>query len=206
MGILRTVLDDCSRWPIIAIGILYLYLNVHILKTKEIEELAYTDALTGLFNATAYRIRLNKLDEQIRNGNAEFAVVIMDINDLKIVNDRMSHQAGNQLIIAAARFISGTFANSKIYRIGGDEFVAVLEGEDYKNRKRLVGQFFKGMGMLKFSYDLKEYPLSVAVGYADYDIKKEMHYADVFKIADRNMYENKKAYKTGKGRPEKNYN
>ena len=91
-----------------------------------INGLAYRDALTGVKNKTAYQDTESRFEEEMRQGKPEFAVVVLDINGLKKVNDTYGHDFGDMLIISACRLICKTFQHSPVYRIGGDEFAAFV--------------------------------------------------------------------------------
>ena len=94
---------------------------------------AYVDGLTGVKNVTAYKEYTKEIDKKLRNGNAKFALALFDVNGLKYVNDNFGHEKGNMLIIDSCRCICRTFKRSPVFRIGGDEFVVVVEGEDLNN-------------------------------------------------------------------------
>ena len=189
------VFDYFSFWPIVAIDIAYLYMTVQSKSSHDNSVAAFVDSLTGVKNAAAYRTALFRIDDMINGGSAKFAVVVMDISGLKNVNDEYGHSVGDNLIIGAARFICSVFSHSPVYRIGGDEFVAILENTDYDNRKALIEAFLEGTKCLNVYSDDVAIPITIAVGMAKYKHEKEMRYADVFKLADRRMYEHKKQQK-----------
>ena len=79
------------------------------------------------------------LDRQILEGNKpEFAITILDVNDLKQVNDTLGHQAGDKYLCEASKIICNIFAHSPVFRIGGDEFAVISQGSDYENIDELV--------------------------------------------------------------------
>ena len=73
------------------------------------------------------------MDERI-SGTEEpaFAAVLFDINNLKLVNDTQGHNAGDTYIRKATHIICQYFSHSQVFRIGGDEFAVVLEGQDFQ--------------------------------------------------------------------------
>ena len=73
--------------------------------------------------------------------------------------------------------------------------MVILENSDYDNREVLVESFHTGVRCLNLHNDDDVIPIYIAFGMAIYKEEKEMHYADVFKLADRRMYEHKKAQK-----------
>ena len=161
---------------------------------SKLEFYVYRDKLTGVRNAAAYIVKSSELNKQIEfMPDLAYAIVLFDVNFLKKVNDNLGHQAGDKLIQNAAKVICDVFKNSHVYRIGGDEFVAVLEGEDYENRDELLLLFDKTISETTFTFADEVINLSVARGMAIYE--SGMVFADVSKKADGEMYNNKKAIK-----------
>ena len=159
-------------------------------------ELARRDSLTGARNSTAYREFIASVRKSMDSGmrHSPFSIVICDINNLKYINDYKGHSAGDEYIRSAYRMISGVFAHSPVFRIGGDEFVAVPAGSDHENRASLV-ELLKTRSLENLRHG--EGPV-VAVGYAVYDEQNDHSVSAVFDRADESMYEDKKALKSGK--------
>ncbi|KLU71766.1 MAG: hypothetical protein RHS_2480 [Robinsoniella sp. RHS] len=160
-----------------------------------INELAYRDPLTGVKNKTAYLEVANKMDELARLKRPEFAVIVFDINGLKNVNDTYGHDFGDILIADTCKIICHTFKQTPIYRIGGDEFVALLENDDYKNSIQLLNQLQKDID----AYNEQPHntiEISVAKGIAVYSEATDYTFQDVFKRADNAMYYNKAKMKS----------
>ena len=157
------------------------------------KRLARHDELTGIKNKTAY----SELEETIQSSidrkerTLPFAVAVCDVNDLKKVNDTEGHQAGDELIKAAAKMICNTFTHSPVYRIGGDEFVVFLQGDDFNSREELVGR----MRVIVMQNNIKKSGPVIAIGISEYDPKNDRRVTDVFEHADNLMYENKKELK-----------
>lgn len=159
----------------------------------EINRLAYIDALTGVENKTAYNDTVIRLEKSIRNGEAEFAVAVLDINGLKQTNDIRGHHYGDMLISNAAKIISTTFDGCPVYRIGGDEFVVVFEGEHYHDKDAFCADF---MAVMETEHGREtDLPISIAFGISEYDPNNDESFNDVFKRADIEMYKNKKEIK-----------
>ena len=153
--------------------------------------LAYTDSLTGVKNTHAYVESEKLLDQRIAEGTIrEFGVVVFDMNGLKQVNDTEGHEAGDRYIQEACRLICRQFQHSPVYRIGGDEFVALLEGEDYINRTILMSAFETHVEMNRHSGKAV-----VASGLAEFRPGQDNSYRRVFERADRRMYMRKSALK-----------
>ena len=85
--------------------------------------------------------------------------------------------------------------NRRIFRIGGDEFVVILQNNDFENRERLFIQFESDCANTFVKEGDMKIPVRIAWGFAKFDSSKDMNFADVFKRADDAMYENKRKAK-----------
>ena len=156
----------------------------------------FIDALTSVRNKGGFNDYIQGL--QIRLDNKEpvaFAVIILDCNNLKIVNDQFGHDKGDMYIKKASELICRVFKHSPVFRIGGDEFAVVLQNEDYQNRKELTELFNKKSDEIRDSAENKWEQVSVALGMAEYDSQSDTSVDDVIHRADKTMYENKRARK-----------
>lgn len=174
-------------------------LEEHIRREKEqklelgsARYMAYTDQLTGVKNTHAYVEAEKKVDERISAGELkDFGVIFFDLNGLKITNDTKGHEAGDVLLQDACRLICRKFKHSPVYRIGGDEFVAMLEGEDYENRKTLLAEFDTQM-----EENQERGGVVIATGLAVYRPGKDNSYRRIFERADHRMYDRKGTLKS----------
>lgn len=161
-----------------------------------VKGVAYRDSLTGVRNKTAYDKYIQELDEKVKNRDVQdFGIVVLDVNNLKKVNDSFGHGRGNDLLQNACKLICETFAHSPVFRVGGDEFVVVLLNRDYFNRESLLGQLRANMALTQEKYSDPWMQVSIAAGLACYDSGNEDSFAAVEKRADEDMYANKKAMK-----------
>ena len=154
-------------------------------RLAQAQNIANTDALTGVQNRHAYMEAEERLNRQItEHRHLSFAIVIFDVNDLKKVNDNVGHQAGDEILRSACKTISGIFGRTSVFRVGGDEFVAIIQGdnfemlddmirklEDHNTKASITGGVVIACGMAKFEND--------------------SCVASIFDRADRNMYLNK---------------
>ena len=150
---------------------------------------AAVDALTGVKNKHSYLKAEEKINRQIAGKNQPpFAVSVLDVNNLKKVNDTAGHQAGDDCLLQACRLICKTFKHSPVFRVGGDEFVVISQGEDYARVEELTALI-----EAHNKEALRSGGVVVACGmsrFADDD-----SVAAVFERADRMMYENKNMLK-----------
>ena len=157
------------------------------------------DALTNVGSKTAYIRKADELSGMITEGTARFAVAMVDLNDLKRINDQCGHKSGDAYIKGCCRIICDVFKHSPVFRIGGDEFVAVLMGVDYQNRETLLKQI---RSEYTKSYSNTRMPLyqrySAAVGLAVLT-PEDITFEYVFRRADKAMYDDKMSFKKKNG-------
>ena len=150
---------------------------------------ANIDALTGVKNKHAYLVSEAHIDHQIeKHRQSPFAIVIFDVNDLKKVNDTYGHQAGDQYICDACKIICDAFKHSPVFRVGGDEFAVIAEGNDYTHIEELAKRVDNHNEKASQSGGVV-----IACGMARFN--NDTCVASVFERADQNMYKNKNALK-----------
>ena len=159
-------------------------------------KLAYTDGLTGVKSRLAFSEREKEIDQAIADGKVgDMAVVMFDLNGLKQINDSRGHDSGDRYIVEACRLICTVFDHSPVFRVGGDEFVAIQEGRDYDDRVDLLAAFDR-----QNEKNRRTGHAVVAVGMAEYNPDVDNSFKRVLKRADREMYRRKEAMKQGQAR------
>lgn len=93
-------------------------------RVVEHERRAFTDALTGLANRAAFNAALGALNCEVPG---DWALLVLDLDNLKVVNDTFGHQAGDCLLKIAGERIASELAADTVFRIGGDEFATILQ-------------------------------------------------------------------------------
>ncbi|WP_169335583.1 EAL domain-containing protein [Dasania marina] len=102
---------------------------------QQMEQLAYYDTLTGLENRRLFRDGLECLLEEMADSKASCALLFLDLDRFKIINDTLGHDAGDQLLITVAERLSSCVdANDNVARLGGDEFTIILKNINNKER------------------------------------------------------------------------
>lgn len=179
------------------IGFLYLLADSMIEKLIEdlnqnanmqaYRQMAYTDVLTGLENRAAFAEATANLTMQL-----DTALVMLDINDLKAVNDLYGHQEGDRMIVDAAECIDSAFGElGHCYRIGGDEFAVLIQ----KTTEKQIERAFEMLDELLIRrQEDRVYPLRVAKGYG-VRMEEQQSADDLIRTADRRMYQNKRKMK-----------
>lgn len=165
-------------------------------KADAMNALANRDALTGIRNKTAYDHEVQRVESQLADGKKQFGIAMIDLNYLKQINDTYGHEQGNVAIKKLCRLVCTVFAHSPVFRIGGDEFVAVLENNDYEHADELVASM--NAQLVEMSADETLAPwerISAAIGIARFDPEVDTSVTTVFKRADKAMYIRKKEMK-----------
>lgn len=163
------------------------------------DTLAYKDALTGSGNKAAYEKFMKILDWDILVGKAQFAIIMTDLNYLKKINDNFGHDRGNAYIMNMYKMLQENFAESNIFRIGGDEFVVIVQDEHCTKIEDQVANFKATMKEQIENSELEPWErVSAAVGVTYYNPFYHDNANEVFKSADEKMYEDKKAMHAGR--------
>ena len=189
-----------SQSNLVAILIVGIYLTLascllvlmlsQVLKEKyEKEKYIYTsntDELTKCLNRDAYEADIQKLDL-----NSEWVYISLDLNGLKQTNDKMGHSAGDELICAASSCMKFAFASyGKIYRIGGDEFVVLLN-QSVSDLQHILKVFDSTISNWHGKYSNS---MSVSYGIVQSSEQEFDSILSVSKLADERMYKNKSNY------------
>ena len=197
---------------IVAICIVGIYLTLascllvlmlsRVLKEKyEKEKYIYTsntDGLTKCFNRRAYDVDMEKLDL-----SSEWAYISLDLNGLKQANDTFGHSAGDELICAAANCMKFAFASyGKIYRIGGDEFVALLT-QSVTDLESILQVFDSSIQDWHGKYSNS---ISVSYGVVKSSEQDFDSIHSVSKLSDERMYKSKYEYYNMSGNDRRSYN
>ncbi len=169
--------------------------NEMLLNERESEilkKLAYKDILTNMGNRAAYEKYLDKLRENVKG--KEFRLVMMDINNLKFINDNFGHKEGDKAIISCSSVIEETLKpHGQCFRIGGDEFACILmelDDEGYDNQVQRMKE------KLEIINGENPYVLDIAIGSNVYNYNKHEDISEFIHDTDLKMYTNKKLMKS----------
>ena len=181
------------------------HLKIYI---SDLNDLAYADVLTSLHSKGAFDINVKNIEAKLNEagGTPEFAVCIFDCNDLKKVNDQNGHDKGDIYLKEAAAIICDVFRHSPVFRIGGDEFAAILFDKDYANRDELLRIFDETCAGKRSNSKVSWEQVDVARGMAVFDPNEDTSVSDVIRRADKLMYENKWIIKNNKTGSDNNNN
>jgi len=156
----------------------------------------FVDSLTSVRNNGGFNECIQKIQARLDSKKPpEFAVVILNCDNVKTINDQYGHDKGDEYIKTASELICRVFKHSPVFRIGGDEFAVVMQNKDYQYRKELTEQFEKEANEIRASAENKWEQVSVTLGMAEYDPQSDTFVDDVVHHANKAMYENKRARK-----------
>lgn len=162
---------------------------------EQMDRAANTDALTDACSKRAYDLKIKQLDED----RQPYGILLTDINNLKKINDTYGHEQGDVSIKTVCRVICRVFDRSSVYRIGGDEFVVILENEEYENREKLIPELAQAFQANEADDSSEPWErVSATIGFAVFDPAKDESVRNVVQRADDAMYKNKKASKKAK--------
>ena len=159
-----------------------------------LEQMAYQDGLTKAMNRAAYEKELDRL--LVPENEEEFRLILVDINQLKYINDNFGHNVGDEAIISCYECLTMAFgALGTCYRLGGDEFACLLTDTDSYRFKKAKEHFFRLIQAVDARF---KFPYSVALGdklYQRSNLKEPDKFGEFFHDVDGQMYEMKKKMK-----------
>ncbi|MBX3568778.1 MAG: GGDEF domain-containing protein [Rhizobiaceae bacterium] len=161
------------------------------LVNHELTELATTDALTSSLNRRAFTAaverRLKPSGSAVRHG----AMLMLDVDHFKTINDRFGHQAGDEALQLLARTIRHSVrTDDQVGRLGGEEFGILLPGASLQDATEVAERIRRNVAAVEFRPDGgAPHPLSISVGGATY--VDDVHLADLFRLADKRLYDAK---------------
>ena len=161
---------------------------------KKIERQAYTDFLTGLYNRLCCERDMAKYVDTAKKLGIEGAVLYMDLDDFKHINDSLGHQYGDVLLKSIAQGIRNVQGiHNSCYRMGGDEFVIIIPPDQHGMLEQIV-EGIKAVFSRPWFLKDADYYCTMSMGIVHFPTEGE-DVADLIKKADIAMYEAKKSGK-----------
>lgn len=150
------------------------------------------DALTGLANRALFQDRLQGIMARVRREHARFALLYIDLDNFKDVNDEYGHGVGDQLLQEVARRLRGCIRESDtIARFGGDEFVVLLDSIVLPNHALHVARKINAALTVPFDLQGQQLPIKPSIGVAVYPENGDNE-AELLRYADEAMYASKR--------------
>jgi diguanylate cyclase (GGDEF)-like protein len=161
-------------------------------QVRELDRLAHHDPLVPLPNRRGFERQLAGLIDRLERYGDKGALLFIDVDGLKVVNDSFGHDAGDAALIHVAELLVGGVRQSDtVARFGGDEFAILLERVDFAQATETAARLTDLIAGTDFSFNGTPIPLSAAIGIAE--IRPEDTPETVLARADRAMYEQKAA-------------
>jgi diguanylate cyclase (GGDEF)-like protein len=163
--------------------------NLHQMISRQ----AYSDTLTGLPNRRALDERLEQEVQSARRNGYSFAVVMMDLDGFKNVNDTYGHSVGDDVLrVVFSQLARGVRTTDFLARYGGDELTLILTQADMSSARIVTGKIIAGMDRLNFTLpDRKKLKLGISGGIAIYPVHAR-NGPDLLRAADAALYQAKK--------------
>ncbi len=161
---------------------------------EKLKFLATTDSLSGLYNRAEFMNLAQREFALAKRNNEELSLLIMDLDNFKIINDTFGHAAGDEMIREMGSIILSSFRKTDIAgRIGGEEFAVVLKNASLEEAKKVAEQFRETVARRKVIYGEQEISFTVSIGVAAIrgntdDIN---NIEDTLKMADNALYKAK---------------
>jgi diguanylate cyclase (GGDEF)-like protein len=161
-------------------------------RVEQLDHLAHQDSLIDLPNRRGFLRELDRIIARAGRYDAKAALLFVDVDGLKAINDSFGHRAGDEALIQVAGLLSsGVRKSDMVARIGGDEFGILLESADEASAHETASRLIDLIAGCEFVHDGDELPLSVAIGVGL--IGPTDTAATVMARADEEMYRRKAA-------------
>ena len=161
-------------------------------RVERLDELAHQDSLIELPNRRGFMRRLEEAIARVRRYDGSAAMLFVDLDGLKLINDSFGHKAGDEALRQVSRLlVGGVRRNDCVARIGGDEFAILLEQADESSAHDTASRLADAISGCDFIHDGDALPLSVAIGVAM--VGPDDDAAIVMERADEEMYKRKAA-------------
>ena len=157
-----------------------------------LDSLAHQDALVAMPNRRGFLRELERLIAHNERYGGDAALLFVDLDGLKAINDSFGHRTGDEALIKVAALLAeGIRRSDVVARIGGDEFGILLENAGEEKARDTAARLSDAICNCEFRHDRQEVPLSVTIGIAM--IAKNDTVEDVMARADAEMYRGKAA-------------
>jgi len=160
---------------------------------QEMNFRATHDELTGLFNRAEFETRLTRLLHRAHEDDSHHAMMFIDLDQFKIVNDTCGHAAGDQLLCQVTSLLQGCVrTRDTLARLGGDEFGVILEHCTVDQAHRVAQEICDQMSEYRFVHDGRRFKVGTSIGLVPLD-KRWPTIASVLQVADSSCYAAKEA-------------
>lgn len=132
-----------------------------------IRHMAFHDALTGLINRTEFELRVRRALESARNYGASHALLFIDLDQFKIINDTCGHLAGDEMLKRLTRLLQNKIRGSDtLARLGGDEFGVLLEKCSIEQANQIAEHLLRAVQGFRFQWEERAFTIGASIGLA----------------------------------------
>jgi diguanylate cyclase (GGDEF)-like protein len=161
-------------------------------RVEQLDQLAHQDSLINLPNRRGFMRELERLIARVDRYGISAAMLFVDVDGLKMINDTLGHRAGDEALIQVAALLAkGVRHSDVVARIGGDEFGILLESSDETNSHETAARLIQQISACEVLHDGEALPLGVAIGVGMIDALDTAE--AVMERADEAMYRRKAA-------------
>jgi diguanylate cyclase (GGDEF)-like protein len=163
--------------------------------SRRLEGYANTDELTRVYNRRKGLELIREQMDQVTALKNSMLIAFIDIDNLKMINDKFGHIEGDILLTSVAKIISDSLARKDIIcRYGGDEFLAVLPGACMKDMQGIKARMEAAISKHN-THSSKSYAINVSIGFSEYSVKNCKPIEELIQEADDEMYMSKRSKK-----------
>lgn len=183
-------------WTMSLVIILMISAGAYVLRTlflhdKKLEENAYIDALTGLFNRQYFTVSSKILFSQAKRQSQKLSLLMLDIDLFKEINDQYGHHAGDEVLKRLAEFLKTSLRDSDICcRWGGEEFVVLMPETDIDGAMVIAQHINKGLETLPIHYNGFTLFTTISIGVSE--LQDHRNIEEILEEADQALYYSKK--------------
>ncbi len=175
-----SLLDDLHRLLLLPLQ--------HCLRMSELKAISLKDHLTGIGNRAYYEESISRSIEHCNRAEQGLALMLLDLNDFKLINDNLGHQVGDQALLAFARVLTKAVRHSDmVFRLGGDEFAIILTPTTLDSTSLVEQRIRK---MLNADATLADLKLGSSIGFHNW--QRGLCASELFRKADVALYKDKK--------------
>jgi diguanylate cyclase (GGDEF)-like protein len=164
-----------------------IFLHVVAKQYSELQQMAITDTLTGLYNRTLLKASLEQAIHQANRTDTAYTLIIMDVDNFKMINDDLGHDIGDHVLVQLGAFLKDFIRDSdKVFRVGGEEFLILLYNTGEANSIGIAEKIRKGIENLAL---IPGRTVTVSIGVAE--LSAFCDWRQWMKACDMNLYEAK---------------
>jgi diguanylate cyclase (GGDEF)-like protein len=161
-----------------------IFVRVITIQQRRLEALAVTDPLTGLSNRLMLRAALEQAIEQSRRNRIPLTLLALDLDHFKSINDTLGHESGDHVLCGIGELLGRRFRRADhVFRIGGEEFIALLYGTDAENGQQVAEELRRAVESLPL---LPDRAVTVSIGIAP--LRRDEDWMEWMKRADETLY------------------